>query len=385
MARERDPLDPIRSAHEGGRVAPGAAYRDPAVYAAEVQRIFQTSWISVACGQNASGPGALFPVRIVGSSLLVARGRDAQVRVFYNLCRHRGALLIDSPCRAETDRIVCPYHAWSYALDGQLAATPHYDRDRGDAPALPADRERLGLIEVRSAVWRDIVFVDLSGNAPPFAEFIRPLDERLAPWTESELRPLSVDEYRLEANWKLAAENFLDAYHLPVVHPELGGGFKDALLTEDVELSDDVLGLVLPQGYGEGSWQAEPTLPRFSGLRQTDRRGIEVFSIFPNTLILVEPDNQQVIVLRPQDPERTDETFANYVVSDAAMRDELAEDRSELYESAILVNDQDAALLANLQRSRSMDVGAETQLAPAWDQTVQRFQRCWAARLLAAR
>jgi phenylpropionate dioxygenase-like ring-hydroxylating dioxygenase large terminal subunit len=109
---------------------------------------------------------------------------------------------------------------------------------------------------------------------------------------------------------------------------------------------------------------------------------IEVFAIFPNTLILVEPDFQQVIVLRPQDPGVTQETFANYLATEASASGDLAKEREESARSSVEINDQDAALLTSLQRTRSMDVGGDTQLSQAWDLTVQRFQRMWARKLL---
>jgi phenylpropionate dioxygenase-like ring-hydroxylating dioxygenase large terminal subunit len=401
-----DPFDAVRQSCDADRPLPGAAYRDSAIFEAEAATLFRDSWISVACGQNVAEPGDLFPVRITGQSLLVLRDAEAEIRVFYNLCRHRGSPLTDVPCRARAGRILCPYHAWSYGLDGQLLAAPHYyrraapqhHRQKEASQPGPEERAGLGLLPVRTAVWRDIVFVNLSGEAPPFQEFIRPLDERLAPWTASELRPLSSDEYEIQANWKLAAENFLDNYHLPVVHSQLVGGFSGALKTEDVEVADEIIGLVLPDGYGEGWEQEESLLPRFSGLGADEQTRVEVFSVFPNTLILVEPDNQQVIVLRPQASGVTLETFANYVVSgavvsgavvsgavvpDAFETEELAKERDELRRQAVEVNDQDAVLLARLQPSRAMDVGGNTQLCSAWDQTNLRFQRLWARKLLA--
>ena len=389
-------IDELRSSHQQGRPLPGAAYRDPEIFALESESLLGDSWISVACGQNVAEPGDLFPARIAGRSLLVVRGSpgsspregpsvsgdDGSVQVFYNLCRHRGSPLVDAQCHARGGRILCPYHAWSYGLDGALLAAPHFHRS--GATEQPSDEERRGLslLRVRTAVWRDIVFVNLSGDARPFAEFIRPLNERLAPWTASELRPLSSDEYEIQANWKLAAENFIDTYHLPVVHPEVGPGFDWILNSEDVELSDDIVGVVLPKGYGQGSEMADTELPRFSGLRDGEELRIEVFSIFPNTLILVEPEFQQVIVLRPQSPEITHETFANYLATDASQTDALAEIRAESIRDSILVNDQDSALLARLQLTRSMDVASNTVLTPSWDLANQRFQRTWAKRLL---
>ncbi|MCH7869169.1 MAG: aromatic ring-hydroxylating dioxygenase subunit alpha [Myxococcales bacterium] len=376
------PFEEIRASYDEGRPLPGIAYRDADVFSVEAETLLRNSWLSVACGQNVAKSGDLFPVRIAGQSLLVVRDRDHEIRVFYNLCRHRGAPLATEKCSARGGRIVCPYHAWSYGLDGELVSAAHFHR-HGDGRPSAEERAGLGLLSLRTAVWRDIVFVNLSSDAQRFEDFIRPLDERLANWTASELRPLSSDEYEIQANWKLAAENFIDAYHLPVLHSQIGGGFSGALGTEDVEVSDDIVGFFMPQGYGDGSGQAESPLPRFSGLAADDTLRIEVFSIFPNTLLLVEPDNQQVIVLRPQSPGVTHETFANYLVSDASQTEDLAKVRDEMYRSAIEINDQDAVLLAGLQLTRSMDVGGETQLTQAWDRTNRRFQRLWARKLLA--
>lgn len=380
-----DPFSEIRASHDAGRVAPGLAYRDSDVYEAEMAQIFRTSWISVTCGQNVPKPGDLFPVRIAGQSLFVARDDEGQVRVYYNMCRHRGARLVDDPCHARGGRISCPYHAWVFGIDGQLKSARHLYRGENKSGLDPSDMDRLGLIPVRSTVWRDIVFVDLSGDAKPFEDFIRPLADRISHWTESELRPLGTNEYEIHANWKLVAENFVDIYHLPVVHSQVPGGFSGALATVDVEISDDIVGLVMTEGYGEGSGQDEWLLPHFSGLREDEQERLEIFSIFPNTLILVEPDSQQVIVLRPQSAGVTSETFADYVVSDAAFAESLADERAEFRRESLEVNDQDATLLAGLQQTRSMDVGGDTLLSEAWDVTIQRFQAIWTRKLLAGR
>jgi choline monooxygenase len=383
------PLAEIRACYEAGRVLPGLAYRDSEVFETEVAQVFRAGWISVACGQNVPNSGDLFPIRIAGQSLFVARDEGGRVRVFYNLCRHRGAPLVEQPCQAKGGRIICPYHAWTYGVDGQLKSTL---RLRGGAknappssPEAAAGLDRLSLIPVRSAVWRDIVFVNLSGDAQPFDEFIRPLADRIANWTESELRPLCTDEYEIQANWKLTAENFLDTYHLPVVHPQLSAGFGGSLSIEDVEISDDIIGVVMPDGYGEEAGQADWLLPRFSGLREDQQIRLEIFCIFPNTLLIVEPDCSQVIVMRPQSAGVTCETLANYIVSDASHAEALAGERAELRKESLENNDQDAALLASLQLSRSMDVGGETQPSEEWDTTPQRFQRIWARQVLGGR
>lgn len=379
---EREPWSSIRRCAEGEGVLPGFAYADEAVYRAEAE-LFRRHWISVACGHSAPEPGDVFPLRIHDQSLLVVRGEQGELRVFYNLCRHRGARLIDAPCRVAGSRIRCPYHAWSYHLDGRLAAVPHFHRGAKVVGPDAEEAAELGLLPLRSAVWRDIVFVNLSGDAPPFEEVIRPLDERISHWSAEELSPLSSDEVELRADWKLAAENFLDVYHLAVVHPQIPGGFSGALASEDVVVSPGILGVSMRQGYGEGSGQEAWTLPRFSALTEDERLRIEIFCIFPNTLILVEPDNQQVIVLRPQAPGLTRQTFANYLVSDASQVPELADERAEIYREAVEINEQDLKLLAGLQRTRSMSVAEFLRPAEAWDDINLHFQRLWAQEFLA--
>ena len=141
----------------------------------------------------------------------------------------------------------------------------------------------------------------------------------------------------------------------------------------------------MPQNLGEGSGQEESLLPRFPGLAEDEQLRLELFAIFPNTLLIVEPNCSQVIVLRPQSAGVTSETFANYIVSDASLSKSLAADRAELRKESLKVNDQDAILLAGLQQTRSMDVGGDTQPSEAWDVTPQRFQRIWARKVLAGR
>jgi choline monooxygenase len=376
-------LATIADRHERNEVLPGFAYRDENVFDLEVERLFQREWVSITCAQSVPEPGDVFPVMIAGQSLLVVRDKDGDVRVFYNLCRHRGAELIDKACKPRGGRLVCPYHAWSYNLKGEFLRAPYLYRNSDNTQPDETAREKLALIPVRSEVWRDIVFVDLSGVAKPFESLIAPLDERLARWNADELRALSSVEYSLAANWKLAAENFLDAYHLPVLHSQIGGGFTGALQIEDVDVSDRIAGFVMPIGYGVERKESDGGLPRFSGVGDDEER-IEVFVIFPNTLILVEPDNSQIITLRPQGAGVTHESFANYVATDASQTDEMAEFRNEYHQSGNQVNEQDVKLLEGLQRSRAMDAANETQMSKEWDQTVSRFQRIWSDALVGA-
>ena len=347
----------------------GAAFSDPGIYTSESERLFRERWISVTTGQLVPETGSVFPCTIAGLSLLVVRDRDEQVRVYYNMCRHRGAPLVDRPCK--TGLLTCPYHAWTYDLDGRLYRAPWFDKTRDWRPDDKAS-EDLGLIELRSAVWRDIVFINVDGKARPFDEFIAPLDQRLADWSADELVPVGNKEYEIAANWKLVAENFLDAYHLPYVHPELGD-MDGALHTEDLQLGDDFVGFVMTEGYGEDSFMEDRDTPLFTSLPESRANHIEVWSIFPNTLILVEPDTQQVITARPQSAGITHESFSDYAPGLVGNEQEIR----EWLDFSQNVNDQDQVLLEKLQLSRSMPAGDQTRLNRNWDVTVARFQQAW--------
>jgi len=122
-------LATIAGRHERGEVLPGFAYRDESVFDLEVERLFQREWVSITCAQSVPEPGDVFPVMIAGQSLLVVCDKDGDVRVFYNLCRHRGAELVDKACKPRGDRLVCPYHAWSYDLKGEFLRAPYLYRN----------------------------------------------------------------------------------------------------------------------------------------------------------------------------------------------------------------------------------------------------------------
>ncbi|MEE3327641.1 MAG: aromatic ring-hydroxylating dioxygenase subunit alpha [Myxococcota bacterium] len=378
-------LEEVRRFLKGERPLPGQVFRDEDVFRDETKRIFSREWVSITCAQNVAKPGDVFPVYIAGYALLVVRDKKNQVRVFYNMCTHRGASLVTEPCHARGGLLSCPYHGWVFSLDGSLSGAPFLSQSKENPRASEEELRGRGLVPVRSVVWRDIVFVDLSGSAEPFEERIAPLDEHLEPWTAEELHPLSTNEYTAKVNWKLAAENFVDAYHLPVVHSQICPTFQGALEQCSLVLSDRIAGMLMPGGYGSDKASgADSPLPVFSGLEEEQKSRVEAFFIFPNTLILVESDYQQVIVLRPQGAALLHETFASYLVSEEAFAKEHQELRDETDRASLKINDQDIALLEELQKSRSMPAADHTKLATEWDQTVAAFQSTWAHAFLGA-
>jgi phenylpropionate dioxygenase-like ring-hydroxylating dioxygenase large terminal subunit len=220
---------------------PGIAYRDPDILKQELSRVFGRNWISIGFGQQVKSPGDILSVSVAGSPLILLRSLDGHVRVFHNVCRHRGLQLVGDSHRGHVKLITCPYHSWTYRLDGSCLAAPYwYRKDRKSFR--PKAEEDFGLIEVRTKVWMDIVFVDLSGTAPPFETAIEPLDKR---WNASAIPPLwlvTIWEADIPANWKLVVENFLDYYHLSFVHSQLGS-IEASIPHEVFKLSNDLIGV----------------------------------------------------------------------------------------------------------------------------------------------
>ncbi len=208
-------LDAALAPIEGTRCLPASAYTAERVLDLERRTLFSNRWICIGLVDDVPEPGDATPLEVAGKSVFMTRDMAGVVHVFHNYCRHRGMKILTEAVRGRS-RFTCPYHAWTYALDGRLVRAPHFDGP-GRQDAKPVD----GLARVRGAVWHRLVFVNLSGDAPEFSSYIAPLERR---WARYDLRALRHGEsrrYDIGANWKLAVENFIDYYHLPYVHKAL--------------------------------------------------------------------------------------------------------------------------------------------------------------------
>ena len=194
---------------------PTVAYRDGDFLALERRRWLRRTWLFVGRGQALPHPGDVAPVP--GHPYFLMRNGDGDIRVFHNVCRHRGHRLVDAPCN-KRDTLVCPYHGWTYDLDGRLIATPHFGGHRISTPA-GFDPAEHGLVAVRSAQWHDWIFVNADGGAEPFEAFIAPIAARFPEVDFAALDHfLTIDLGAVPANWKICLENTMEPYHVPVAH-----------------------------------------------------------------------------------------------------------------------------------------------------------------------
>lgn len=356
---------------------PGAIFSDTEIFDTESRALFSEGWMSIGCGQQLPEVGDVLPVTIAGHSLIAVRGNDGAIGVFHNVCRHKGAPLVDEPCNKRV--LVCPYHRWAYQLDGSLRGAPYYHGDQKH-PISDEEKADKGLIAVRFAIWWDIIFVNVSGSAPNFGEFIAPLEAELTEYNFDNIRPLSATEYAGNCNWKLAVDNFLDGYHVPFVHSQ-AVTVESVINQEELFLSEDIVGLRLPNGASDKPSKTFRPMPSFSGLDELAQQRQQWFGIFPNTLFFVDPCWVQTICVRPQSSTHSTESLCLYTTDPSGLTEELAEERKTLSKVLNEVNEQDVELLDKLQRTRSTPAANTGSLVPAWDQVSATFNANWLSKM----
>lgn len=365
-------------AESGG--LPNVWYVDPTAVASEHRRLFASEWVAIGTASSLSQPGELHPVELNGVPLVMVRDRDGQLRVFHNVCSHRGLKLVDAPCRTSAT-IRCPYHSWSYALTGALMATPIIGGPGIDQ--LPGfDRRQHGLKPVRSHIWLDQVFVNLDGRAPAFEDRLAPLIKRWGWADASRLKPAASHgtlRFEIACNWKLAVENFCDAYHLPWVHPSLNTYSKledhEALIEPDL-YSGQISRVYDPLLAEDGS-----SFPCLDGLDDYWRHAAEYISLFPNLLLGLHRDHLYTIRLEPKGHDRVVEHLQFYYVDEGATAEAYAPLRQRNQELWRQVFAEDVAMVENLQRGRLSPAFRGGVFSSAMDGANHAFH-LWAARRL---
>ncbi len=216
---------------------PSGAYTSDDFFRLEQEKVFQANWSLAGFAHELPSPGDARPGMLGGVPIVAIHGHDGRIRVFHNVCRHRGLKLVDKPCSGKK-RITCPYHAWAYGLDGQLLMAPHFG-GIGKREVDGFDYADHGLKEVRSEIWQDWIFVNIDGGAGDFQEFLAPLKDYIGDLNLATATPiLEMDSGVVNANWKFLTENFAEPYHVPVVHPETAAGqpLKDHYMIKDRNL-----------------------------------------------------------------------------------------------------------------------------------------------------
>lgn len=364
-------IETIPSALNFTHGLPNAHYVDPAVFAEEKRSVLFANWSGIGFGKDVPEAGDARPVDFLGMPLLIVRQRDGGIGVFQNTCRHRGMILVAEPTRIR-GVLRCPYHSWCYGLNGELRSTPHVGGP-GQNSHPDLDPAALGLVRVRSHVWRDVVFVNVDGRAPAFEEVHAELLER---WREFD-QPLfhggasSSLKLDVKSNWKLAVENYCESYHLPWVHP----GLNSYSRLED-HYNIEKLGHFSGQGsrvYRQLKREDGTAFPDFAGLSQQWDEGAEYVALYPNVLLGVQRDHAFAIVLEPVDCERTIEHLELYYAADPAATPELGDLRDENAALWKTVFEEDIFVVEGMQKGRHGELFDGGRFSPVMDGPTQIF------------
>ena len=358
----------------------GAFFTSESLFEEERRAIFAGGWMCVGTTDDAGAPSSIYPVQAVGEDLLLVRDKDGTLRAFFNHCSHRGAILAEQP-RRNCATIVCPYHSWTYTLSGDLRRMPHVGGP-GVHEGEGLDAAKLGLREIPLRDWAGLVFVNMSGTAQDFDDFIAPLRHRLAGYDLSLLRTSGEAGTVVNANWKVVVENFVESYHLPWIHPSMNryNPMEDhyQILGGETYIGQGLLGLEFEDA-------AANLLPRFPNLTPEQLTTGESHFIFPNLLFGVMIEMAYAVILLPEAVGRTRERVVVMVNGeDAATAPELKDARDILLERIVSVNAEDIGITESVQRGRSSPAFVGGQFSPVHERTSHQFQRAYALRMLRA-
>ncbi|MCR9138290.1 MAG: aromatic ring-hydroxylating dioxygenase subunit alpha [Alphaproteobacteria bacterium] len=358
------------------RGLPNEHYVSPDVFEEERRTVLFSNWAGIGFGKDVPEPGDAMPVDFAGMPLLIVRDRDGSIGVFQNTCRHRGMILVEEP-RKIRGAIRCPYHSWCYALNGDLRTTPHIGGP-GHNTHEDVDRDALGLLRIRSHVWRDIIFVNISGDAPQFEIDKSDLLERWKEFDTPLIHGGSSASFKLDVktNWKLAVENYCESYHLPWVHP----GLNSYSRLED-HYNIEAPGCFSGQGtlvYRQLKGDAGEVFPDFDGLSAKWDEGAEYIALYPNVLLGVHRDHAFAIVLQPLAMDHTVEHVELYYPNEEAVSTELDELRAENARLWKAVFEEDVFVVEGMQRGRHGLLFDGGRFSPVMDSPTLMFHH-WVA------
>ena len=362
------------------RTLPTTWYRSPDIFRIEKERIFCREWFAVCRTEELTRPGDGLVFDVLGESILVVRNRGGQLRAFYNVCRHRGSRL----CRAADEAVppgrvalaggltggrllVCPYHQWSYDLDGALVAAPHLHASEG------FDRQEFHLYPVGVDTWGGFVFVHLTpANAQPLLTQLGGVPGRLQRYPLEQLLIGATIRYEVAANWKILCENYNECYHCAGIHPELCAvvpAFRDAG-GADLDWNRGI-------AHRDGAYtftQSGTTGRRaFPGLNEDEQVRHKGELVYPNVFLSMARDHAAVFILRPRGPERTDIIchflYEPYEVNKSGF------DPSDAVQFWDLVNRQDWTICEAVQQGIRARVHTHGYFAPMedWNLDIRRY------------
>ncbi len=289
----RELADNVSVPFESARAMPKSVYVSEEFLEKERQQIFKRDWFCVGRADAFSDPGDCLAFELAGQPVLVIRGHDGELRAMANVCRHRMSKLVEGQGNIRT--LVCPYHGWTYSIDGRLRGAPAMRRNTG------FDRSEYRLPPVRCEEWLGWVLVTLNPAAPPVSDLLAEVEEMVGDYRMETYRQAFFEVFEWNTNWKVLAENFMESYHLPVCHANTIGGLSRV---DDVEC---------PEGRPAFNYHTLQKEPEFTlSVAHPDNTVLEgerrlmtyLLAIYPSMLITLTPGYFWYLSLYPLTPGR---------------------------------------------------------------------------------
>jgi choline monooxygenase len=360
------------------------AYSSREFFELERERVFASSWIVVGFASQVREAGDVIVAEVAGRSIIVTRDKHGELNAFHNVCRHRAAKLLDEDTRAvRNNRIRCPYHSWTYDLEGACLGTPLFEGSDIPKEAQAAfdmseikgfDKADYGLLPVRAESWGFLVCVNFDPNAGPLTEQLGDLPDRFSDYKLEEWDVVREKGYEVSANYKLVGENFLEYYHLPWVHPELVqvSRMEDHYRWQGPGLYSGFCTSPISQDTESGGLQG--ALPSLSTLGDEDSTSARFVLLFPNVAISVMPNHAFVIIANPQGPDRTVERTALLSHPESLESSDVETELDQLARFWDLVNLQDIEIVERVQQGISNPAYRGGRMCYQFEDTLHRFQ-----------
>ncbi len=379
---DKKKLDAVKKPISKAHGLPNECYISKEYTLIERKKLFEDKWVVIGVASSLPNIGDFKPFDLLGIPLLLVRNKKDKIKVFHNICSHRGSKLVTELCKSK-NIIRCPYHSWSYNLDGDLIATPHIG-GMNKHKSSGFKNSKSNLKEIRSHVWLDLIMVNINNNQIPFEKYIKPLDSRWSKFWPNKDRKLirhsnDFGYFKLEAkcNWKFAIENYCESYHLPWVHPGLNSYSK-------IEDHYHIQGL--PNRFaGQGTIVYKPRLkgknkfPCFPNWPKNKEHIAEYVALFPNVMLGIHKDHYYAYWLEPINHEYTIEHMELYYVGEEAANSKkfksLRKQNHKLWED---IQKEDVDIIQRMQIGRNSPVYNGGNFSPIMDNPTHHFHK-WVA------
>jgi len=379
---DKKKLDVVNNSIEKAHGLPNECYTSKDYTLIERKKLFEDKWIVVGVASSIPEIGDVKPIDILGMPILILRNKQNEIKVFHNVCSHRGVKLVSKSGKINS-LIRCPYHSWSYSLDGELMATPHIGgMNKHSADGF--DKSKSNLKEIRSYIWLDLIMININQNEMSFEEYIKPLSDRWEefwPVKDRDLINHSDDfgYFKLNAkcNWKFAIENYCESYHLPWVHPGLNSYSK---------IDDHYHIQGLPNRFaGQGTTVYNPRLkgkdkfPCFPKWPKKKENIAEYVALFPNVMLGLHKDHFYSYWLEPIDHKYTKEHMEIYYVGEKAANSKKFKSlRKQNYKLWKGVQSEDVGIIEGMQEGRNSPAYNGGNFSPVMDNPTHHFHK-WVA------